>query len=55
MKTSYSYIWKGLRWAQELIFKGSYWELGDGQNINIWKDPWILGLPNQTLPILIEI
>lgn len=36
IKTSYSYIWKGLKWTKEKkMIKGNYWELADGLNINI--------------------
>lgn len=53
-KNSDSYIWKGLQWAKDILMEGSYWELGSGQNINIWIDHWIPCFPHQKLSLLIE-
>lgn len=41
-----SYIWSGLWKAKEELCKGYHWVLGDGKEINIFKDPWLRGKPN---------
>jgi hypothetical protein len=36
-----SYCLRSILRGLELIKKGMIWCVGDGDNLNIWKDPWI--------------
>lgn len=38
-----SYVWRSIQASLWVINKGSCWKIGDGNNINIWKDNWIHG------------
>ncbi|KAL0700618.1 hypothetical protein Bca4012_056740 [Brassica carinata] len=38
---SSSYAWRRIVQTQPLIKKGMKWIVGDGKNINIWKDSWL--------------
>lgn len=38
-----SFIWTGIWEAKETLGKGFKWVLGDGQEINIFSDPWLRG------------
>lgn len=46
-----SYIWKDFFVGIQSLLKGMKWIVGDGQTIQIWKDPW---LPKGTLRSYIE-
>lgn len=39
-----SYICQSIIWRRDLISKGIRWQVGDGRNINAFKDAWITGL-----------
>ncbi|GAA0161361.1 hypothetical protein LIER_17693 [Lithospermum erythrorhizon] len=39
--TKPSYTWCSLLSIRDLINKGTKWELGNGKNINIWKQRWV--------------
>lgn len=41
-----SWFWKSLISSKELLKKGICWEVGNGENIDFWKDPWIPTLRN---------
>jgi hypothetical protein len=43
-KQGMSYTWRSILSGIELLKKGMIWRIGDGENINIWHDPW---LPNR--------
>ena len=36
-----SYAWRNILKGVQLLKKGITWRVGDGRNINIWKDPWL--------------
>jgi hypothetical protein len=36
-----SYTWRSLLQGIELLKKGIVWRIGDGQGLNIWRDPWL--------------
>lgn len=38
-----SYAWRSLMAAQDLVRHGIRWQVGDGEQIQVWKDKW---LPN---------
>lgn len=38
-----SYAWRSILGARPLLEKGMRWRVGDGHNINIWKDRWLGG------------
>lgn len=38
-----SYTWRGIWEARWVLKRGMRWRVGDGENIKIWKDPWIPG------------
>lgn len=40
-KDGMSYCWRSILRGLELIKKGMIWRVGDGYNLNIWKDPWL--------------
>ncbi|KAL6584706.1 hypothetical protein OROMI_003995 [Orobanche minor] len=44
LKGNVSYIWGSVCWSRDLIAKGIRWKLGNGHNIRICQDAWILGL-----------
>ncbi|XP_026459211.1 uncharacterized protein LOC113359854 [Papaver somniferum] len=39
-----SRIWRGICHGLEIVKKNSYWEIANGNDINIWKDVWIPSL-----------
>ncbi|GAA0146665.1 hypothetical protein LIER_06564 [Lithospermum erythrorhizon] len=39
--TKPSYTWRSLLLVRDLINKGTKWQLGNGKNINIWKQRWV--------------
>lgn len=41
-----SFIWAGIWEAKEMVCKGYRWVLGDGRDINTFKDPWLRGKRN---------
>lgn len=36
-----SYCWRSILQEVELVKEGMIWQVGDGDNLNNWKDPWI--------------
>ncbi|KAJ1286170.1 hypothetical protein BS78_03G332100 [Paspalum vaginatum] len=36
-----SYTWRNILKGIKLLNKGIIWRVGNGENINIWKDPWL--------------
>ena len=38
--------WKAIEKLKGAIAKGAYYLVGDGAIIDVWKDPWVLWLPN---------
>uniref|UniRef100_A0A803MT14 Uncharacterized protein n=1 Tax=Chenopodium quinoa TaxID=63459 RepID=A0A803MT14_CHEQI len=41
-----SFTWKSICAARNLVLKRARKVVGSGGSINIWKDPWVSGLPN---------
>ncbi|KAL5804471.1 hypothetical protein ACOSQ3_031271 [Xanthoceras sorbifolium] len=39
--SSDSFLWKSFLWGRYLLEKGSRWRVGNGSNINIYKDRWL--------------
>ena len=37
-----SYIWRRILAAREVIKEGYRWVIGNGRNVHIWNDRWIL-------------
>jgi ribonuclease HI len=34
-------IWRAIEKAKKIVLKGACYMVGDGNSINIWKDPWV--------------
>ncbi|GAU34382.1 hypothetical protein TSUD_217220 [Trifolium subterraneum] len=48
-----SYTWRSIQSSIPLLSLGYRWKIGDGRNINVWTEPWILSRSNMrptTLP-----
>lgn len=41
LKSGASYVWKSICTAQKVLSLGLRWQVGTGQSIRIWDDPWI--------------
>lgn len=41
-KQGMSYTWKSILRGLDVIKMGMKWRVGDGRNLKIWSDPWIL-------------
>jgi ribonuclease HI len=41
-KTKGSYAWQSILKARDFIKKGTVWRVGDGKNIKIWRQRWLL-------------
>lgn len=39
--SSASHGWRGILAGREVLKLGLGWVVGDGKNINVWKDPWL--------------
>lgn len=37
-----SYSWRSILDGIDLVKEGYIWRVGDGRQVNIWSDPWIL-------------
>lgn len=44
LKKRCSLIWQGIIHAGKTLRLGSCYKIGDGYNINVWKDPWVPSL-----------
>lgn len=44
-----SFAWRNILAAQEVIWNGCRWRIGDGRTVSVWKDPW---LPNDVNPFV---
>lgn len=43
-------LWKGIVWARTLVKTGCGWRIGgNGRNVKIWEDNWILARENSLL------
>ena len=40
-----SYAWKSILSARDVIRKGMVWRIGNGRNVQIKEDKWLLGTP----------
>ena len=50
-----SYVWKSIMAAQSILKKGSCWRVGDGSEIWVLTDKWILNYPtNKVLHQLVD-
>ncbi|PON42287.1 hypothetical protein TorRG33x02_336040 [Trema orientale] len=36
------YIWHSLIWGRDMLSQGLRWQIGNGNNVRIWADPWML-------------
>ena len=36
-----SYVWRSILAAKEVVVSRSRWVVGNGEQINIWKDRWL--------------
>ncbi|XP_062014320.1 uncharacterized protein LOC133730820 [Rosa rugosa] len=41
-----SFSWRSIFGTRELLRKGTYWQVGKGDTVNVWSDAWIPGVPN---------
>ncbi|KAM5553802.1 hypothetical protein ABKV19_025832 [Rosa sericea] len=41
-----SYSWRSIFSTRELLKDSSYWQIGDGEMVDIWSDSWIPELPS---------
>ncbi|KAM7260723.1 hypothetical protein ACFE04_011396 [Oxalis oulophora] len=41
-----SFTWKGIEAAKEVLIRGSSWRIGDGRNVLIADDMWVVGTSN---------
>ncbi|XP_024190496.1 uncharacterized protein LOC112194497 [Rosa chinensis] len=46
LTASPSYSWRNILSTRELIANGFYWQIGNGEKVKVWCDPWIPGLPS---------
>nr|XP_011468563.1 PREDICTED: uncharacterized protein LOC105352685 [Fragaria vesca subsp. vesca] len=44
--TSPSFSWRSIFSTRDLLLEGGYWQVGDGTQVNVLTDAWILGVPN---------
>ena len=44
-----SYAWRSLLKRRDVLMEGLRWRVGDGESINVWRDPW---LPSEFLPFV---
>ncbi|XP_057450419.1 uncharacterized protein LOC130742132 [Lotus japonicus] len=38
-----SYVWRSILGTREEVRRGIKWRVGDGKDIQVWKDPWLPG------------
>ena len=34
-------IWKAIKKAREVVWKGACFIIGDGESVDVWLDPWV--------------
>ncbi|XP_062014134.1 uncharacterized protein LOC133730589 [Rosa rugosa] len=47
-----SYSWRSIFSTRDLIIQGSYWQIGNGEQVRACLDPWVPGLPNYIPTVL---
>jgi hypothetical protein len=52
LKSGSSYTWQSVMAGLECFKLGYIWRVGDGTQINIWEDNWILGSQNMKIQML---
>ncbi|XP_061993946.1 uncharacterized protein LOC133711884 [Rosa rugosa] len=45
LHASPSYSWRSILSTRDLIAQGFYWQIGNGEKVRVWCDPWIPGVP----------
>lgn len=48
LKKGISWMWKGIMKSRKILREGTCFRIGDVTTIDIWRDPWVLGLPNNS-------
>ncbi|XP_056863940.1 uncharacterized protein LOC108850255 [Raphanus sativus] len=38
---SASHGWRGILWGRDLLIAGLGWSIGNGETVNVWRDPWL--------------
>jgi hypothetical protein len=51
-KKGSSFTWQSEISGLQTFKKGHIWRVGNGQNIDIWKDHWVLGMPSRKIDTL---
>ncbi|XP_021768525.1 uncharacterized protein LOC110732828 [Chenopodium quinoa] len=46
-----SYSWRCLWGSKSLLLEGLKWRVGNGVNIQVWKDAWLPGKPPTAIPV----
>ncbi|GAA0176202.1 hypothetical protein LIER_29239 [Lithospermum erythrorhizon] len=46
VETNPSFGWRSLLEGRKILSKGMRWQVGNGKDIDIWKDPWIPRITN---------
>ena len=49
LKNGASFTWQSIMKGLEVFKKGYIWRVGNGNEINIWSDPWIPSSPNRMI------
>lgn len=49
-----SYICWSLSWSRDILTRGTYWKVSNGESINICRDAWIPGLSTGTSPPIVS-
>ena len=42
-------IWKAIEKARTVVRKGAYFLIGDGESVDVWRDPWVPWIQNFSL------
>lgn len=45
-----SYVWRSAWGAKSLLLEGLKWRVGDGRDIKVWDDSWLLGESSYLVP-----
>ena len=40
-----SFVWRSICDSKQVLIDGLIWRVGNGENIKIWADPWLMGSP----------